>query len=68
MSHIRPLASLLAFALAAARQAAEVGSERLLAAADEPANWLSYGRDYGNQRFSPLTQIDRRNVHRLVPR
>ena len=32
------------------------------AGADE---WLSYGRDYGEQRFSPLTQISDRNVGEL---
>jgi alcohol dehydrogenase (cytochrome c) len=36
---------------------------------DPPAgSWLTYGRDYTNQRYSPLAQIDRRNVSRLVPR
>ena len=30
--------------------------------------WLQYGRDYSNQRYSPLTQISRRNVNRLTPR
>lgn len=27
--------------------------------------WLSYGRSYNEQRFSPLTQIDRQSVGRL---
>lgn len=30
-------------------------------------DWPSYGRDYTNQRFSPLTQINRDNVAKLVP-
>jgi len=30
--------------------------------------WPSYGRDYAQQRFSPLTQIDRASVARLAPR
>lgn len=30
--------------------------------------WPSYGRDYSNQRFSPLTQINRENVAQLAPR
>jgi quinoprotein glucose dehydrogenase len=30
------------------------------------ADWAYYGRDAGGQRFSPLTQIDRRNVSRLT--
>lgn len=28
-------------------------------------DWPSYGRDYSNQRFSPLTQINRSNVTQL---
>jgi glucose dehydrogenase len=30
--------------------------------------WPSYGRDYTNQRYSPLTGINRGNVARMVPR
>ena len=33
-----------------------------------PGEWLQYGRDYTNQRFSPLTQISRATVARLAPR
>ncbi|OIQ89722.1 quinohemoprotein ethanol dehydrogenase type-1 precursor [mine drainage metagenome] len=29
--------------------------------------WPSYGKDYSNQRYSPLTQINRDNVARLQP-
>lgn len=29
--------------------------------------WASYGRDYSNQRFSPLKQISRDNVAQLAP-
>ena len=46
---------------------AEVSDERLLAAVHDADNWLSYGRDYGNQRFSPLAQIDTGNVAALKP-
>jgi PQQ-dependent dehydrogenase (methanol/ethanol family) len=31
----------------------------------EPHNWLTYGRDYGEQRFSPLDQIKTSNVGSL---
>ena len=41
-------------------------SDRQLRAADAD-NWLLHGRTYDNQRFSPLTQINSGNVHRLVP-
>jgi len=43
-----------------------VSRSRLLGAADDPDNWLMYGRDYGNQRFSPLEAIRRDNVRNLV--
>ena len=32
-----------------------------------PGNVLTYGMGYGQQRFSPLTQINRQTVKRLVP-
>ncbi len=47
--------------------AAQVDEARLLAA-NEPANagqWMSYGRDYSEQRFSPLTQVNAGNVKEL---
>src|SRR5690349_6785740 len=47
--------------------AATVDSKRLLAA-DSPENagqWMTYGRDYSEQRFSPLTQINASNVGQL---
>ena len=37
----------------------------MLAAADDGANWLSYGRTYDEQRFSPLDQIAADNVANL---
>lgn len=48
--------------------AAEVTDQRLLAADRDADNWLTYGRDYGNRRFSPLLQIDTRNVGKLKPK
>ncbi len=39
--------------------------ERLLGAAQEPANWLMYGADYRSQHYSGLNQITAENVHRL---
>lgn len=41
-----------------------VTDARLLAA-DSGGEWLTYGRDYGNRRFAPFTQINRQTVHRL---
>jgi quinohemoprotein ethanol dehydrogenase len=46
---------------------AAVDEARLLAA-NEPANagqWMSYGRDYAEQRFSPLKQINASSVKNL---
>ena len=45
----------------------QVSSIRLLGAGADSDNWLMYGRDYGNRRFSPLRAIRRENVRNLVP-
>jgi len=58
----------VAVAAGSVAQAAPVDDARLRAASDDPSNWLSYGRDYANQRFSPLTQINRTSVNQLAPR
>ena len=39
-----------------------VTAGRLLAADAEPGNWMSHGRTYDEQRFSPLDDISRDNV------
>jgi alcohol dehydrogenase (cytochrome c) len=44
----------------------QVSYERI-AAASEPANWLTYSGSYSGQRYSSLKQIDRSNVARLKP-
>ena len=44
---------------------AAVNSARLLAADDEPGQWMSTGRTYSEQRFSPLSDINRETVSRL---
>jgi alcohol dehydrogenase (cytochrome c)/quinohemoprotein ethanol dehydrogenase len=49
----------------AAESAANVDAARLVAADQDPANWMTYGRTYSEQRFSPLTQINADNVHSL---
>jgi PQQ-dependent dehydrogenase (methanol/ethanol family) len=48
-----------------ARTAGAVTAERLLAADAEPGQWLATGRTYGEQRFSPLAEIDTSNVGEL---
>ena len=44
---------------------AQVTSDRLLHAADEPQNWLTYSGSYASQRYSPLQQVDAANVKNL---
>ena len=45
--------------------AARVDGERIENADREPGNWMSYGRTYDEQRFSPLTAINTANAARL---
>lgn len=56
------------FSLYGAASAADIDDARLQAAASDKSNWLLHGRDYSNQRFSPLDQINASNVKRLVPK
>jgi PQQ-dependent dehydrogenase (methanol/ethanol family) len=44
---------------------AAVDQARLLAADQHAGEWMSHGRDYSEQRFSPLTQINVDNVAQL---
>lgn len=44
---------------------ANVDAHRILAADDEPGNWMSHGRTYDEQRYSLLTQINEKNIDRL---
>jgi len=55
--------SALVMPLAAQDAPAQVDHARLLA--PEPGQWLSVGRTYDEQRFSPLAQINDRTVNRL---
>ncbi|MGE3509120.1 MAG: PQQ-dependent dehydrogenase, methanol/ethanol family [Vicinamibacterales bacterium] len=48
-----------------ARVDAQVTYERILNAAKEPQNWLTYNGTYMSQRYSPLTQITPANVKNL---
>jgi hypothetical protein len=47
------------------RSPAAVDHARLLAADREPENWMTWGRTYSEQRFSPLDQIDDANIGAL---
>jgi len=50
---------------AGAGNPADVTSTRLEHADQEPGNWMSYGRTYNEQHFSPLMLISDQNVSRL---
>jgi len=54
----------MALALAAAARAGTPVTTALLAAVPD-GEWLSYGRDRGEQRFSPLTAVNAGNVGQL---
>jgi PQQ-dependent dehydrogenase (methanol/ethanol family) len=44
---------------------AGVDAAAIVNADQAPGNWMTYGRTYSEQRFSPLQQITDRNVNRL---
>ncbi|MDE0620762.1 MAG: PQQ-dependent dehydrogenase, methanol/ethanol family [Bryobacterales bacterium] len=46
---------------------ADVDSERLNGAVNEPENWLTYYGTYDSWRYSPLDQINRSNIEQLRP-
>jgi len=49
----------------AAEPPASVDGRRISNADTDPANWVTYGRTYSEQRFSPLTRITSTNVKQL---
>ena len=59
----------LGLALAGCHQgglkASDVDGKAIAAADQHPGDWLSYGRTYSEQRFSPLTRISDQNVGQL---
>src|SRR5689334_18174295 len=75
LEHIRTMRMLtsrsigvLLIALAGCRSADSVQTvddARLIAADRDSANWLTYGRTYSEQRFSPLRQINDSTVRQL---
>jgi alcohol dehydrogenase (cytochrome c) len=56
----------LILVLAASAVHAQVTYERLLGAADEPRNWLTYSGRYSGWRYSKLQQIDSSNALHLA--
>ena len=71
MFTLAALASVSLCALGAAAFAQQKGysitvnKDRLINAQNEPQNWLMMNGDYGSQRYSKLTQINRENVKNL---
>lgn len=48
--------------------AGNIADKDLLTATQNTSEWITHGRDYTNQRFSPLTQINTKSVKKLVPK
>ena len=42
-----------------------IDTQRIIKANNEPHNWLSHGRDYNEQRYSPLNQINTKTIKNL---
>jgi quinohemoprotein ethanol dehydrogenase len=62
------IAALAALAGCGAPEGGKLGAiddARLLAGSADGADWLSYGRTYDEQRFSPLTQVSDANIGEL---
>lgn len=51
--------------LASAAEWKNVTDERLQNASKDADNWLIYGRDYNSTRFSPLKEVNSKNVSKL---
>src|SRR6267378_416847 len=70
---VRALLALLVFVVAAgplesagaAGSPANVDAARIVEADHDAGNWMTYGRTYSEQRFSPLSQISADNVKQL---
>src|SRR6266852_6202394 len=56
---------IVALAGCSKKQEAVVDDAALRAADGDTANWITYGRTYSEQRFSPLKQIDEQSVGKL---
>ena len=73
MRHHSPTRTVLACAIVVAASAITLGGQysltvskdRLINAQNEPQNWLLMNGDYGSQRYSKLTQVNRDNVRNL---
>jgi quinohemoprotein ethanol dehydrogenase len=64
-SDATPVTTATTAAATSERRYADVNQQRIINEEATGENWLSYGRTYGEQRFSPLTQISKDNVSQL---
>ena len=55
----------LAVGCAGTTQTASINGPRIQAADSEPQSWLTHGRTYSEQRFSPLARVTTANVNQL---
>ena len=66
ISAVASLAAVVAWvALAQQQPPRRVDAKALINAAGNTEEWITYGRDYAETHFSPLTQINDQNVGRL---
>src|SRR5258706_16149711 len=67
-SILPPLSPICLATIALPALAADVTSERLLNAPNDPQNWLMVHRDYNNSRYSPLSEVNRNTIKDLKPK
>ena len=61
------LAASIIVCSASAEENNPVTTERLLEGTDNTNGWTMYGGNYGNWRYSPLEDINKKNVDELTP-
>src|SRR3989454_8213040 len=66
MTRVKHCALVLIVVIAAVGSYGQVAFERIVNAAKEPQNWLTYSGDYAGRHFSPLDQINTTNARSLV--
>ena len=63
--HILTVVAVLLVTLAQAQSGAKVDMKRLLNANSERGQWMTHGRTFDEQYFSPLNKINDRNIDKL---
>ena len=62
---VTALTAVLGLATGVATHAAEVDAKRILGAANNQSEWVTHGRTYDEQRYSPLARITQSNAKDL---